>query len=50
MINKPPPFKSLNTRIPSIIRIKGRGFIHFRLGSGLELRGGDLGFRDRLSD
>ena len=28
MINKPPPFKGLNIRIPSIIPIKGRGFIN----------------------
>ena len=25
MINKPPPFKGLNVRIPTIIPIKGRG-------------------------
>ena len=28
MINKPPPFKGLSTRIPIIIPIKGRGFIN----------------------
>ena len=28
MINKPPPFKGLNIRIPIIITIKGRGFIN----------------------
>ena len=33
MINKPPPFKGLNTRIPIIIPIKGRGFINH--GSGV---------------
>ena len=34
MINKPPPFKGLNIRIPIIIPIKGRrGFINH--GSGL---------------
>ena len=33
MINKPPPFKGLNIRIPIIIPIKGRGFIN--QGSGL---------------
>ena len=33
MINKPPPFTDLNIRIPIIIPIKGRGFIHH--GSGL---------------
>ena len=33
MINKPPPFKGLNIRIPTIIPIKGRGFIN--QGSGL---------------
>ena len=27
MINKPPPFKGLNIRIPIIIPIKGRGFL-----------------------
>ena len=33
MINKPPPFKGLNIRIPIIILIKGQGFIN--QGSGL---------------
>ena len=33
MINKPPPFKDLNIRIPIMIPIKGRGFINH--GSGL---------------
>ena len=33
MINKPPPFKGLDIRIPIIIPIKGRGFID--QGSGL---------------
>ena len=33
MINKPPPFKILNIRIPIIIFITGRGFIN--QGSGL---------------
>ena len=28
MINKPPPFKGLNIKIPIIIPIKGRGFIN----------------------
>ena len=28
MINKPPPFKGLNIRIPVIILVKGRGFIN----------------------
>ena len=28
MINKPPPFKGLNMRIPTIIPIKGRGCIN----------------------
>ena len=28
MINNPPPFKGLNTRIPIIIPMKGRGFIN----------------------
>ena len=27
MINKPPPFKGLNIRIPIIIPIKGKGFV-----------------------
>ena len=36
MINKAPPFKGLNIRIPLIIPIKGRGFIN---------RGSALGFR-----
>ena len=34
MINKPPPFKGLHIRIPTIIPIKGRGFIN--QGSGLD--------------
>ena len=33
MIDKPPPPKGLNIRIPIIIPIKGRGFIN--QGSGL---------------
>ena len=33
MINKPPPFKGLNIRIPITIPIKGRGLIN--QGSGL---------------
>ena len=33
MINKPPPFKDLNIRIPIIIPTNGRGFIN--QGSGL---------------
>ena len=33
MIHKPPPFKGLNTRIPSMIPTKGRGFVNH--GSGL---------------
>ena len=34
MINKPPPFKGLDTRVPIIIRDrKGKGFI--QQGSGL---------------
>ena len=28
MINKPPPFKCLDVRIPIITPIKGRGFIN----------------------
>ena len=38
MINKLPPFKGLNIRIPLIIHIKGRGCIN--QGSGLVLCGG----------
>ena len=33
MINKPPPFKCLNIRMPNIIPVMGRGFIN--QGSGL---------------
>ena len=33
MINKPPPFKGLNIRIPIVTPIKGKGFIN--QGSGL---------------
>ena len=33
MINKPPPFKGLNIRIPIIVPIKGKGFVD--QGSGL---------------
>ena len=35
MINKPPPFKGLNIRIPIIIPVKRRGFINhgFTLGT-----------------
>ena len=43
MINKPPPFKGLNIRIPIIIPIKGRGFINH--GSGLRDKAPNLGFR-----
>ena len=32
MINKPPPFKGLNIRIPIIIPIKGSGFINQGFG------------------
>ena len=36
MINKPPPFKGLNIRIPIIIPIKGRGLLirglHYAMG------------------
>ena len=37
MINKPPPFKGLDIRIPIIIPIKGREFINE--GSALVLKG-----------
>ena len=36
MINKHPPLKDLNIRIPIIIPIKGRGFVNH--GSGLGFR------------
>ena len=32
MINKPSPFKGLNIRIPTIIPLKGRGFINQGFG------------------
>ena len=38
MMNKPPPFKALNIRIPNIIPIKERGFISHE--SGLVWGGG----------
>ena len=38
MIDKPPSFKCLNIRIPTIIPIKGRGFINH--GSTLSMRRG----------
>ena len=40
MINKPPPFKGLNIRIPIIIPIMGRGFTSHgsTLGFKVELR------------
>ena len=28
MINKPPPFKGLNIRIPIIVPVQGRGFVN----------------------
>ena len=37
MINKPPPFKGLNIRIPSIIPILGRGFINHGSTFGFEV-------------
>ena len=40
MINKPPPFKGLNIRIPIIIPVRGRGFINRRLGLSYRLRYG----------
>ena len=58
MIDKPPPFKGLNIRIPIIILVKGKGFVDPNSepetlktltletqnpGSGL--RGSGLGFR-----
>ena len=42
MINKPPPFKDLNIRIPFIIPIKGSGFIN--PGSGLMHSSAKLSF------
>ena len=35
MINKPPPFKGLNIRIPIIVLIDGRGVINHGSGPGL---------------
>ena len=40
MIGEPPPWKGLNVRVPSIIPIKGRGFIN--QGSGLDMFGFQL--------
>ena len=34
MINKPPSFKGLNIRIPTIFPIRGRGLINHRSTSG----------------
>ena len=39
MLNKPPPFKDLNIRMPIIIPIKGRGFINHGSGLGFETFG-----------
>ena len=36
MIHKPPAFKGVNIRIPSVIPIKGRGSLISGLGEGLE--------------
>ena len=42
IINNPPPFKGLNIRIPTIIPIKGKGFIN--QGSAFNsLKGGYVG-------
>ena len=38
MINNPPPCKGLNSRIPIIIPVKGRGFINHGFGLGLRPR------------
>ena len=43
MINKPPPFRGLNVKIPIIIPMKGRVFI--KQGSTLGLRVQGLRFR-----
>ena len=37
MINKPPPFKGLDIRIPTILPIAGRGFMN--QGSGKSFHG-----------
>ena len=37
MINKPPPFKDLDIRIPIMIPIKLRGFIYQRFGVGFRV-------------
>ena len=42
-MNNPPPFKGLNRRIPSIIPIKGRGFINYWSTLAGLTEGGDLG-------
>ena len=52
MINKPPPFKGLNIRIPIIIPMKGRGFINQGLGIGFRgsgLRDQCLRFWDHMA-
>ena len=47
MINNPPCFKGLNTSIPIIIPIKGRGFINQGSGLGFMVEGfrASLGFK-----
>ena len=42
MINKPPPFKGLNRRIPTIIPIKGRALLIRCLGYGHQERVSNL--------
>ena len=47
MINNPPCFKGLNTSIPIITPIKGRGFINQGSGLGFMVEGfrASLGFK-----
>ena len=40
MMNKSPPSKGINTRIPIIIPVKGRAFINQGSGVGLEFMSG----------
>ena len=42
MINKPPPFRGLNVRIPSIIPIKGSRFMNQGSTLGFKVKGEHL--------
>ena len=48
MINKPPPFKGLNIRIPIKTPTQGRGFVN--QGSGLGFSVQFIDFRDQSRD